>query len=113
MYNKKFSRLHVEQINDAKMGKTCGAGVTLSTAKRKVKTKLTSASRNTERIPKESLYCANYHPLYCTVLGHTTCVNKECGASQKTKTERTAILLHLKSMEVDEELRKEILEQGT
>ena len=100
-------------MNDAKTGKTYGAGVALSTAKRNAKTKLTSVSRNPEGTPKELLRCAYYHPLYCTVLGHTTCANKECGANSKTKTERTAIMLHLKNMEVDEELRKELLEQGT
>ena len=53
-----------------------------------------------------------HHPPYYTILGYTTCSTTEYGANQKTKTERIAILLHLKNME-DEKLRKELLEQGT
>ena len=100
-------------MNDEKTGKTYGAGVALKTAKKKAKNTLTAASRNPKGTPKELLRCPYHHPLYCTVLGHTSCASKECGAKPKIKAERTAILLHIKKLEIDEELRKELQDQGT
>ena len=113
VYNEKFGKAHAKQMNDIKTGKTYGAGVALKTAMKKAEKNLTAASRNPKGTPKELLRCPYHHPIYCTVLGHTSCASKECAANPKSKAERQAILLHIKKMEVEEELQKELREQGT
>ena len=44
---------HIEQMNDAKTGKTYGAGVALKEAKKKAKETLTADARNPKDCPKE------------------------------------------------------------
>ena len=100
-------------MHNAKTGKTYGAGVALSIAKKKVKTTLTAVLRNPKGAPKDTWRCAYHHYLYCAVLGHSSCASKECSANPKTKAERTAVLIHINKMEIEEELCKELLEQGT
>ena len=100
----KFAEAHREQMDDARTGKTYGAGVALATAKKQANAKLTAAARNPKGTPKELLRCPYYHPLHCTALGHTSAANKECGVKHKTKEERIVILATLKSIRIQEEL---------
>ena len=100
----KFIEVHREQMDDVLTGKTYGAGVALATAKKQANAKLTAAARNPKGTPKELLRCPYYHPLHCTVLGHTSAANKECGVKHKTKEDRIVILETLKIMQIQEEL---------
>ena len=100
----KFAEAHREQMDDARTGKTYGAGVALATAKKQANAKLTAAARNPKGTPKELLRCPYYHLLHCTALGHTSAANKECGVKHKSKEERIVILATLKSMQIQEEL---------
>ena len=68
----KFHEAHKEQMNDAITRKTYGAGVAVKAAKKTAKDKHTAAERNPEGTPKDQMRCAYHHPLYCTVLAHTT-----------------------------------------
>ena len=100
----KFADSHKEQMEDARTGKTYGAGVALAQATKQAKDKLTSAARNPKGTPKELMRCAYFHPLYCTILGHTSAANSQCGVKYKTKAERTVILATLKKIQIEEEL---------
>lgn len=64
-------------------------GIAVTAAKKSL---LKAADRNPEGIPKELYKCPYYHPLYCTVLGHTSCANMFCGMKHKTKPERDVAL---------------------
>ena len=103
-YNTKYAEAHQDQMNDAKSGKTYGAGVAVKAAKKTAKEKHTSGERNPEGTPKDQMRCAYYHPLYCTSLGHTTASSKQCAMKHKSADERKVILNHLKQMRIDEEL---------
>jgi len=100
----KFHEAHKEQMNDAKTGKTYGAGVAVKAAKKTAKDKHTAAERNPEGTPKDQMCCAYYHPLYCTSLGHTTASSKECAMKYVSADQRKVILGILKQMQIDEEL---------
>ena len=100
----KFSAQHKEQMDDARTGKTYGAGVALAAATKSATAKLTASMRNPEGTPKELLRCSYYHPLFCTVLGHTSCATKGCGVKHKSKDERKVILATIKRMQIEEEL---------
>ena len=100
----KFSDQHKEQMEDARTGKTYGAGVALAAAKKTATAKLTAAGRNPEGTPKELMRCAYYHPLYCNVLGHNSAASKQCGVKSKTKEERKVILATLQKMQIEEDL---------
>ena len=49
----KFADSHKEQMEDARTGKTYGAGVALAQATKQAKDKLTAAARNPKGTPKE------------------------------------------------------------
>ena len=100
----KFAIEHQEQMEDARTGKTYGAGVALATATKQANTKHTAAARNPPGTPKELMRCAYYHPLYCTILGHNSAANRECGVKHKTPEERKVILATLKKIQIEEEL---------
>ena len=100
----KFTAQHKEQMEDARTGKTYGAGVALAAATKSATAKLTASMRNPEGTPKELLRCSYYHPLFCTVLGHTSCATKGCGVKHKSKDERKVILATIKRMQIEEEL---------
>ena len=99
----KYTQSHVEQMDDAKTGKTYGAGVALATAKKQAKEKLTAAIRNPKGTPKHLQRCA-YYPHHCLVLGHTTAGNKSCGVNDKSPDERKKLLSNIKERTIDEEL---------
>ena len=78
-------------MNNAKTGKTYGAGVALASAKKQEKDKLTADIRNPEGTPKHLQRCA-YYPFHCYLLGHTTAGNRECGMNNNTPAERNELL---------------------
>ena len=59
---RKYETLHIEQMEDARTGKTYGSGVALATAKKQAKERLTAAVRNPKGTPKHLLRCV-YYPL--------------------------------------------------
>ena len=91
-------------MNDLKTGKTYGSGVALKEAKKKAKETLSATARNPKDCPKELQRCAYHHPLYCTVLGHTTASSKACAMKQKSPEEQKVILDHIKTLRIEEEL---------
>ena len=72
----KFVEQHKEQMEAARTRKTYVAGVALAVSKKTAKSKLTVGARNPKGTLKELMRCAYYHPLYCTVLGHTSAASK-------------------------------------
>ena len=100
---KKNTQSHIEQMNDAKTGKTYGAGVALATAKKQAKEKLTAAIRNPEGTPKHLQRCA-YYPFHCHLLGHTTAGNRKCGVNNNTPAERKELLSKIMESTIEEEL---------
>ena len=102
-YLSKFSQAHEEQMNDAKTGKTYGAGVALKEAKKSAKERLTAGKRNPEGTPKHLQRCG-YYPHHCSVLGHTTAGNRQCGVNSINPVERKALLAKIHQLTIDEEL---------
>ena len=91
------NKRHAAQMHDLKTGKTYGAGVALATAK-KVATKETSAAeRNPQGTRLEDWKCPYFHPLYCTVRGHKSMANDQCGVHGKSKEELKSILAIIKA----------------
>ena len=100
----KQAEQHRGQMDDARTGKTYGAGVALAAAKKTAKEKHTAAARNPKGTPKECLRCPYYHPQFCTVLGHTSAASKSCAMNGKSKEERNSILATIKKWQIDAEL---------
>ena len=103
-YLANFAEQHKEQMEDAKTGKTYGAGVALKEATKRAAKKLTCTVRNPENTKKELLRCPYYHPLYCDVLGHTSARSNQCKMKHKTKEERKIVLDAIKELCIQEEL---------
>ena len=100
----KYAKGHKEQMDDLRTGKSYGAGVALSNAKKKQKIKHTAAERNPTGTAPECMRCPYHHPLFCTTLGHTSTAFHNCFAKHKTKEERKSILATIKTMQINEEL---------
>ena len=99
-----IGKSHKEQMEDARTGKTYGAGVALAQATKTAKAKHTAATRNPKGTAPEYLRCPYHHPRFRTVLGHTAASSKHCFAKTKTKEERKEILDTIKKWRIEEEL---------
>jgi hypothetical protein len=100
----KFAEGHKEQMDDARTGKTYGAGVALAQATKTAKAKHTATERNPKGTAPENMRCPYHHPKFCTILGHNAESNKSCFAKYKTKDERKVILATIKSWQIEAEL---------
>ena len=65
-------------MRDNKEGKTYEAGMALLLARSRVKAKKKEKKGELVKVPLHLRQCTYFHPLFCTVLGHTTCGSKEC-----------------------------------
>ena len=79
IYLSKFAEQHKEQLEEPRTGKTYGTGVALAASKKIAKEKLTAGARNPKSALRGFMGCAYYHPLYYTVLDHTSAASKQCG----------------------------------
>ena len=66
---------HKTQLDAYKEGTFCEYGVAMAHAKKTLK----AISRNPEGTPADQLKCPYYHPKYCTLLGHKSCIIPLCG----------------------------------
>ena len=84
----KQNDVHKTQLDAYKEGTFYECGVVMSLAKKTMK----AVPRNPEGTPADQWKCPYYHPLYCTLLGHSSCSSKVCGMKYKSKVERAAAL---------------------
>ena len=82
--HEKINAEHKSYMDNYKDGCMYQTGIAVAAAKQSLPK---AAERNPEGAPKELYKCPYYHPLYCTILGHTSCVNMFCGMRHNTKSE--------------------------
>ena len=77
-WNAKYNALRDLQMRDNKEGKTYEAGMALTMARSRIKEQKKKTKQRLGDVPLHLRKCTYHHPLYCTVLGHTTCGSKQC-----------------------------------
>ena len=73
----------------------------LVTLKNQASEQVYADARKPKDTKKDKIHYFYYHPLYCTVLGHTTASSTNYGITNKTPAERREITMILKSMNFD------------
>ena len=98
----KQSEAHKTQLYAYKQGLFYESSVTISLAKKTLKT----VARNPKGAPDDQMRCPYYHPLYCTALAHKACSSPLCGMKTKSKVERAVALKFILAEQVDSEVKK-------
>ena len=100
---------HKTQLDAYKEGTFYESGVAMSLAKKTLK----AVARNPKGTPPGQWRCPYYHPLYCTLLGHSSCGSTACGMKLKSKVERAAALKVITAEQIEEEVKLNATFVGT
>ena len=85
----KINMEHKQYMASYKEGCFYETGVAVAAAKKNLPS---AGNRNPKGTAADQLKCPYHHPLYCTVLGYSSCANKRCAMKLKSKEERNAAL---------------------
>ena len=99
--HEKINKEHKQFMDGYKAGCMYETGIAVAKAKKSLPK---AADRNPEGTPKEQLRCPYSHPMYCTVLGHTSCASKDCQMKTATKAERAEALKVIMASAVEDKI---------
>ena len=105
---KRLDKLNKAKIDDMKAhkeGLQYEQGVALRKATKNAREE--SRQRNDGGTDKKEWRCKFFHPLYCTTLGHKSCVSSSCAMHKKDKAERDKAYAFILNELVKENLEKQ------